>query len=146
MQRAAPMAGPSIVSNGAPPAGPRCGSAASSRSPITRSRSPGRCGSTPPTPACSSPGSRAVPWQAGRRSVALSLIGGRIDGVAGLAGKLMPQAVEPLRKYESRLGPLNIKARLDVEPGNGAATSVAKLKLTGRIAGIDTTLDANASG
>jgi large subunit ribosomal protein L24 len=83
---------------------------------------------------------------AGRGSVALSLIAGRIDGIAGLAGKLMPQAVEPLRKYESRLGPLNIKAKLDVEPGKGAATSTAKLKLTGRIAGIDTTLDATGSG
>ena len=56
---------------------------------------------------------------AGRGSVALSLIAGRIDGIAGLATKLMPQAVEPLRKYESRLGPLNIKARLDVEPRQG---------------------------
>jgi uncharacterized protein involved in outer membrane biogenesis len=83
---------------------------------------------------------------AGRGSVALSLIAGRIDGIAGLAAKLMPQAVEPLRKYESRLGPLNIKARLDVEPGKGAATSVAKLKLTGKIAGIDTNLDASGSG
>jgi uncharacterized protein involved in outer membrane biogenesis len=85
---------------------------------------------------------------AGRGSVALSLIAGRIDGIAGLATKLMPQAVEPLRKYESRLGPLNIKARLDVEPGTGkgAATSVAKLKLTGKVAGIDTILDASGSG
>jgi large subunit ribosomal protein L24 len=83
---------------------------------------------------------------AARGSVALSLIAGRIDGMAGLAGKLMPQAVEPLRKYESRLGPLNIKARLDVEPGKGTATSLAKLKLTGRIAGIDTVLDASGSG
>jgi uncharacterized protein involved in outer membrane biogenesis len=83
---------------------------------------------------------------AGRGSVALSLIAGRIDGIAGLAAKLMPQAVEPLRKYESRLGPLNIKAKLDVEPGKGAASSVAKLKLTGKIAGIDTNLDASGSG
>jgi uncharacterized protein involved in outer membrane biogenesis len=85
---------------------------------------------------------------AGRGSVTLSLIAGRIDGLAGLATKLMPQAVEPLRAYESRLGPLNIKATLDVEPGTGkgTATSVAKLKLTGRIAGIDTALEASGSG
>ena len=59
----------------------------------------------------------------------------------------MPQAVEPLRKYESRLGPLNIKAKLDVEPAARAPRRAsAKLKLTGRIAGIDTTLDASGSG
>jgi large subunit ribosomal protein L24 len=84
---------------------------------------------------------------AARGSITLSLIAGRIEGLAGLAAKLIPAAAEPLRKYESRLGPLNIKARLDVEPGKGgAATSAAKLKLTGRIAGIDTNLDATGAG
>jgi hypothetical protein len=84
---------------------------------------------------------------AGRGSIALSLIGGRIEGLSALATKLMPQAAEPLRKFESRLGPLDIKARLDVEPGKGgAAASVAKFKLTGKIAGIDTNLDASGTG
>ena len=84
---------------------------------------------------------------AARGSIALSLIGGRIEGISSLATKLMPQVAEPLRKYESRLGPLDLKAKLDVEPGKGsAATSVAKLKLTGKIAGIDTNLDASGTG
>jgi len=82
---------------------------------------------------------------AGRGSIALSLIAGRIEGFAALATKLMPQAAEPLRKYESRLGPLNINAKLDVEPDKGG-TSAARLKLTGKIAGIDTHLDASGTG
>ncbi|MBV9968571.1 MAG: AsmA family protein, partial [Xanthobacteraceae bacterium] len=47
---------------------------------------------------------------AGRGSLSLSLIAGRLDGFATVAGRLMPQAAEPLRKYESRLGPLKLAA------------------------------------
>jgi large subunit ribosomal protein L24 len=83
---------------------------------------------------------------AGRGSIALSLIGGRIEGLSALATKLMPAAAEPLRKYETRLGPLDVKARLDVEPGKAAGTSAAKLRLTGKVAGVDAVVDASATG
>jgi uncharacterized protein involved in outer membrane biogenesis len=88
---------------------------------------------------------------AGRGSVSLSLIAGRIEGFGALAAKLMPGAADPLRKYESRLGPLRINAKLDVEPARtGAAAnpamSTARLKLTGKVAGMDTTIDATGNG
>jgi uncharacterized protein involved in outer membrane biogenesis len=83
---------------------------------------------------------------AGRGSLSLALIAGRLDGFATVAGRLMPQAAEPLRKYESRLGPLKIAAKLDVEPAATGAASLAKLKLTGRIAGVDTAIDAAGTG
>jgi uncharacterized protein involved in outer membrane biogenesis len=83
---------------------------------------------------------------AGRGSLSLALIAGRLDGFATVAGRLMPQAAEPLRKYESRLGPLKITAKLDVEPAATGAASLAKLKLAGRIAGIDTAIDATGTG
>jgi large subunit ribosomal protein L24 len=83
---------------------------------------------------------------AGRGSLSLSLIAGRLDGVATVAARLMPQAAEPLRKYESRLGPLKITAKLDVEPAATGAASLAKLKLNGKVAGIDTAIDANGTG
>jgi uncharacterized protein involved in outer membrane biogenesis len=83
---------------------------------------------------------------AGRGSLALSLIAGRIDGLAAVAARLMPQAAEPLRKYESRLGPLKLTAKLDVEPAATGAASLAKLKLIGKVAGIDTAIDASGTG
>ena len=83
---------------------------------------------------------------AGRGSLSLSFIAGRLDGFATVAGRLMPQAAEALRKYESRLGPLKVAAKLDVEPAATGAASLARLKLTGKIAGIDTAIDASGSG
>ena len=83
---------------------------------------------------------------AGRGSLSLSLIAGRLDGFATVAGRLMPQAAEALRKYESRLGPLKVAAKLDVEPSAAGAASLARLKLTGKIAGIDTAIDASGTG
>ena len=83
---------------------------------------------------------------AGRGSLSLALIAGRLDGFATIAGRLMPQAAEPLRKYESRLGPLKVAAKLDVEPAATGTASLARLKLTGKIAGIDTAIDAAGTG
>ena len=83
---------------------------------------------------------------AGRGSLSLALIAGRIDGLATVAARLMPQAAEPLRKYESRLGPLKVTAKLDVEPAASGAASLARLKLNGKIAGIDTAIDASGTG
>ena len=83
---------------------------------------------------------------AGRGSLSLALIAGRLDGLATVAARLMPQAAEPLRKYESRLGPLKVTAKLDVEPAATGAASLARLKLTGKIAGIDTAIDATGTG
>jgi uncharacterized protein involved in outer membrane biogenesis len=83
---------------------------------------------------------------AGRGSLSLSLIAGRLDGFATVLGRLMPQAAGALRKYESRLGPLKVAAKLDVEPAATGTASLAKLKLTGKVAGIDTSIDASGSG
>ena len=83
---------------------------------------------------------------AGRGSLSLSLIAGRLDGFATVAGRLMPQAGEALRKYESRLGPLKVAAKLDVAPAATGNASLARLKLTGKIAGIDTVIDATGTG
>ncbi len=83
---------------------------------------------------------------AGRGSLSLSLIAGRIDGLATVAARLMPQAAEPLRKYESRLGPLKVTAKLDVEPAATGAASLARLKLSGKVAGVDTAIDATGTG
>jgi uncharacterized protein involved in outer membrane biogenesis len=83
---------------------------------------------------------------AGRGSLSLSLIAGRIDGFATVLERLMPQAAGPLRKYENRLGPLKVAAKLDVEPAATGAASLARLKLTGKVAGIDTAIDAAATG
>ncbi len=84
---------------------------------------------------------------AGRGSLSVSLIAGRLDGFSALATRLMPQAAEPIRKYEGRLGPLKVTAKLDVEPAKGGvAASVARLKLAGKVAGIDTVIDATGTG
>jgi hypothetical protein len=83
---------------------------------------------------------------AGRGSLSLALIAGRLEGLATVAARLMPQAEQPLRKYESRLGPLKVTAKLDVEPTANGAASLAKLKLTGKVAGIDTAIDATGTG
>ena len=91
---------------------------------------------------------------AARGSVAISLAAPRLDGVTAVAEKVLPQAVDLMRKYGARVAPLRVNAKLDVapQPGNGAqAQSVAKLKLDGKIAGIGTSgidlnLEASAVG
>jgi large subunit ribosomal protein L24 len=89
-----------------------------------------------------------------RGSVSISLSAPRVDGVAAVAEKLLPQAADQLRKHGVRAAPLRLNAKLDVAPQPGKvvqAQSTAKLKLDGKIAGIgpngiDLKLDASAVG
>jgi uncharacterized protein involved in outer membrane biogenesis len=93
--------------------------------------------------------------EAARGSIALTLAAPRLDAAAVLADKFLPQASEMLRKYGARVLPLRLNAKLDVEPRPGipgipdivtGARTAAKLKLDGKIAGIDINLDAGGSG
>jgi uncharacterized protein involved in outer membrane biogenesis len=84
-----------------------------------------------------------------RGSIAMSLAAPRLDGIAVLADKFQPQAAETMRKYGARIAPFKLNAKLDLEPrpANAAgARTVAKLKLDGKVAGIDVNLDASGSG
>jgi uncharacterized protein involved in outer membrane biogenesis len=84
-----------------------------------------------------------------RGSVTLSLAAPRLDGVTPLAERFLPQASDALRKYGSRIAPLKLNAKFDVEPRPGNAPgerTAVKLKLDGTIAGIDVNLDGSAAG
>ena len=84
-----------------------------------------------------------------RGSIAMSLTAPRLDGIAVLADKFLPQASDALHKYGARIAPLKINAKLDVEPRPRSATdgrTAAKLRLDGTVAGIDVNLDASGSG
>jgi uncharacterized protein involved in outer membrane biogenesis len=84
-----------------------------------------------------------------RGSVALSLAAPRLDGIATLADRYLPQASDALRKYGPRIAPLKVNAKLDVEPRPGNAAggrTAAKLKLDGTIAGIGVSLDGSGTG
>jgi len=84
-----------------------------------------------------------------RGSVASSLRATRLDGVAVLTDRFLPQASDGVRKYGPRIAPLKVNAKLELEPRpvNGAgARTAAKLKLDGTIAGIDLILDSNGIG
>jgi uncharacterized protein involved in outer membrane biogenesis len=96
--------------------------------------------------------------EAARGSIALTLAAPRLDAAAALADKFLPQASGMLRKYGARVLPLRVNARLDVEPRPGnpgtpgnpgivaGARTAAKLKLDGKIAGVDINLDAGGTG
>jgi uncharacterized protein involved in outer membrane biogenesis len=84
-----------------------------------------------------------------RGSLAMSLAAPRLDGITALADRFLPQAADALHKYGSRIAPLKINAKLDMEPrpGNQTGTrTAAKLRLDGAIAGIDISLDGNGAG
>ena len=84
-----------------------------------------------------------------RGSVTLSLAAPRLDGITTLAERFLPQASDALRRYGSRIAPLKVNAKLDVEPRSGNAAgrqTAAKLKLDGTIAGIDVNLDGSGAG
>jgi uncharacterized protein involved in outer membrane biogenesis len=84
-----------------------------------------------------------------RGSVAMSLTAPRLDGIAVLADRFLPQTSDAIHKYGSRIAPLKINAKLDVEPRPGDGTggrTAAKLKLDGTIAGIDVNLDGSGAG
>src|SRR5262249_2273312 len=84
-----------------------------------------------------------------RGSVALSLAAPRLDGLATLAGRFLPQTSDVIRKYGPRIAPLKVNAKLDVEPRPANAPggrTAAKLKLDGAIAGIDVNLDGSGAG
>jgi len=84
-----------------------------------------------------------------RGSIAVSLAAPRLDGVTALADKFLPRTAEAMRKFGTRVVPLRVNAKLDMEPrpGNSAgARTAAKLKLNGRIAGMDVNLDASGTG
>ena len=84
-----------------------------------------------------------------RGSITMSLAAARLDGITVLADKFLPQAAETMRKYGDRVAPLRVNAKLDVEPrpANAAGPrTAAKLKLDGKVAGLDITLDAGGTG
>jgi hypothetical protein len=86
---------------------------------------------------------------AARGSIALSLAAPRLDAIAMLAEKFLPQSTETIRKYGGRIAPLRVNAKLDFEPRPGNAAggrTAAKLKLDGRIAGIEVNLAASGTG
>jgi hypothetical protein len=87
--------------------------------------------------------------EAARGSIAVTLAAPRLDGATALADRFMPGASEILRKYGSRMLPFRVNGKLEVEPrpANAAgARTAAKLKLDGRLAGIDIDLDGSATG
>jgi uncharacterized protein involved in outer membrane biogenesis len=84
-----------------------------------------------------------------RGAITMSLAAPRLDGITVLADRFVPQAANIMRKYADRVAPLKVSAKLDVEPrsANAAgARTAAKLKLEGKIAGIDVALDAAGTG
>jgi uncharacterized protein involved in outer membrane biogenesis len=86
---------------------------------------------------------------AARGALTLSLAAPRLDGITAITARFMPQVADTMRKYAGRAVPLKITAKLDVEPqaGNAAtARTAAKLKLDGKVAGIDVNLEASGAG
>jgi large subunit ribosomal protein L24 len=92
-----------------------------------------------------------------RGSVAVAAGAQRLDGVAVLAEKFLPQThlegwlpqvSDALRKYGPHVAPLKVTARLDLEPQPGAASgrTAAKLKLNGTMAGVDVNIDGTGAG
>jgi AsmA-like C-terminal region/AsmA family len=84
-----------------------------------------------------------------RGSVAMSLAAPRLDGIATLADRFLPQASDALHKYGARIAPFKVNAQLDMEPRTGSRTggrTAAKLKLDGTIAGIEINLDGSGAG
>ncbi len=87
--------------------------------------------------------------QAARGAITMSLAAPRLDGITALAAKFLPQAADTLRKYGAQLVPLRLNAKLDVEPkpdGGASPRTAARLKLDGKMAGIDVTLNASGAG
>jgi large subunit ribosomal protein L24 len=86
--------------------------------------------------------------EAWRGSVSLSLAAQRLDGMTFLADRFLPQASDALRRYGSRIAPIKVNAKLDVEPRPGATNgrTAAKLKLDGAVAGIDVSIEGSAAG
>jgi large subunit ribosomal protein L24 len=86
---------------------------------------------------------------AARGSIALSLAAPRLDAIAMLAEKFLPQSTETIRKYGGRIAPLRVNAKLDFEPRPGNAAggrTAAKLKLDGKLAGTEVNLAASGTG
>jgi uncharacterized protein involved in outer membrane biogenesis len=84
-----------------------------------------------------------------RGSIAMSLTAPRLDGVTVLADRFLPPAAEILHKYGARAAPLKVNAKLDLEPrpaNPAGARTLAKLKLDGKVAGIDVNLDVAGTG
>lgn len=84
-----------------------------------------------------------------RGSVAMSVTAPRLDGIAILADRFLPETSDAMHKYGSRIAPLKLNAKLDIEPrpGNGTASrTAARLKLDGTIAGINVNLDGSGAG
>jgi hypothetical protein len=84
-----------------------------------------------------------------RGSLTLALEAQRLDGVAALATKLVPDAAATVRALAQRSGPTKLRARLDVAaaPAEGAdAKTSAKVKIDGALAGIRVDLTGDARG
>ncbi len=84
-----------------------------------------------------------------RGAITMSFAAPRMDGIEALAARFSPQVADTLRKYVAQAAPLRFNAKLDVEPqsGNGVgARTAAKLKLDGKLGGVDVTLDASGAG
>ena len=80
-----------------------------------------------------------------RGSITMSLAAPRLEGITTLADKFQPRVADALRQYGARVAPLRVNAKLDIAPGAGATTA-AKVKLDGKIAGLDVNLDALGTG
>ncbi len=84
-----------------------------------------------------------------RGSIAMSLMAPRLDGVTALADKFLPRTAEAMHKFGDRVAPLRLNAKLEMEPRSRSATggrTAAKLKVDGKIAGMDVNLDATGTG
>ena len=84
-----------------------------------------------------------------RGTIALNLDAQRWDGIAALVSKLVPKSKDAIQDLAGRLASTKVSARLDVEPvaaGVVGATTSAKLKLDGAVAGIRINLLAEGSG
>ena len=82
-----------------------------------------------------------------RGSVSMSLTAPRLDGITTLADRFLPQTSDAIRKYGSRVAPLKLNAKLDMEPNDGrGGRTAAKFKLDGSMAGIGINLDGSGAG
>lgn len=84
-----------------------------------------------------------------RGTIAFSLDAQRWDGIAALVAKFVPKSKGTIQNLARRLSPTKVSARLDMEPlatDTPRATTSAKLRLDGTIAGIRVNLLAEGSG
>lgn len=84
----------------------------------------------------------------------LSLEAPRADGLIAILGKFAPQAADQVRRFSGQLGPVDLKARLDLAPAKtepaGAATPAAatqaKLAVAGKLGAVRVNLTASGAG